>query len=175
MQFPEGLENTAAQLEALCRPLTVSQAQFRPTPSTWSVDECVEHLVTTDRFTMISIRRALKADLASQAEQMEVAGKSEFLQQRMPSRLRKVQAPPQAQPTGRYGEWPQSLAEFQTARQDLLDLAASADATWEGKLSPHPLLGNFSASQWLIFSATHTQRHLSQIEEVLAHPDFPKA
>ncbi|MHC5009854.1 MAG: DinB family protein [Planctomycetota bacterium] len=39
---------------------------------------------------------------------------------------------------------------------------------------PHPLLGNFSASQWLRFARIHTEHHLSIIDDIERQPVVPE-
>jgi hypothetical protein len=35
-------------------------------------------------------------------------------------------------------------------------------------------MGELDAYQWMLFMAAHSKRHLAQIEEVKADPNFPK-
>jgi hypothetical protein len=175
MGIVEDLQNSLLRLESVCAALSEQQLQFRPAPEAWSVAECVEHLATTERFILISIRRALQSETATTERSQSAAVKSEWLAQRIAGRQNKVTAPPPAQPAGRYGLWPGSLSEMRQGREKLLELAAQEDASWAAHLSPHPLIGDFNASQWLIFAESHTRRHIAQIEEILADPSFPTA
>lgn len=175
MGVVEELQDSLSRLEILCSALSVEQLEFRPGLETWSIAECVEHLATTERFVMVSIRRALQGEPASDEHRQAAAVKSEWLATRIAGRMHKVVAPPPAQPQGRYGEWPASWNELRQVREKLLELAAREDDSWVSHLSPHPLLGDFNASQWLVFAEAHTRRHLAQIEEILADPKFPTA
>jgi hypothetical protein len=175
MGVVEELRESLARLESLCSTLTVEQLSFRSVPGGWSVEDCVEHLATTERFVLISIRRALQSEAAGAEQQQAAAAKSEWLAARVGGRTRKVMAPPQAQPQGRYGAWPGSWDELRQGREKLLEIASGDNPAWTQHLSPHPLMGDFNASQWLVFAEAHTRRHLAQIEEILADPNFPKA
>jgi len=166
------LQETSLQVEQLCAGLSSEQAGFRPQAERWSVDECVEHLATTERFVSISIRPALLGERASPKAVAETLAKSERFSGELLRRDLKIQAPPPAQPSSRYGPWPGSLAELRLTHQNLMELSLSADESWVARLAPHPLLGNSNAAQWLLFAAAHRERHTKQIEDLLQDPAF---
>ena len=40
--------------------------------------------------------------------------------------------------------------------------------TWAGTV-PHPILGSFTAAQWLRFARVHNAHHLAIVDDILAH------
>ena len=49
-----------------------------------------------------------------------------------------------------------------------------AQSTSEDLRSRKLLEGNMDVYQWFLMISTHSQRHILQIREIKAHPDYPK-
>jgi uncharacterized damage-inducible protein DinB len=155
------------------RGLSGTQLQFRPSPGSWSVGECIEHIVVVESFVLSSMEKVVQGapdPPKSSAHQ----GPDEALIQRIASRATRVQAPERIVPTGR---WPhdQLLGEFEAARKRTSGFTASTNAQLRQHFFPHPMFGDLDCYQWLLLIGAHGERHRAQAEEVLASPDFPRA
>ena len=74
------------------RGLSGTQLQFRPSPGSWSVGECIEHIVVVESFVLSSMEKVVQGapdPPKSSAHQ----GPDEALIQRIASRATRVQAP----------------------------------------------------------------------------------
>jgi DinB superfamily len=155
---------------SLERALTGVEDEFcsrKPATGGWSITEIVEHLVIIEE----RVPRLLQLKLPEQ----ELASKNanarmpdSKLVERLTSDTIKTDAPESAKPTGRYHSCCQPLDDFGAARQRTLIYVRSAPPYLRDHLLPHPMLGPIDGTQWLLFLAAHTQRHVKQIAELKA-------
>jgi len=90
-----------------------------------------------------------------------------------PDRSQKFQAPEFLRPAAR---WNQAAlpGEFRTRRDGTIEFLRSTQQDLRSHTLPHPVLKTLDAYQWVLLISAHAQRHTAQIEEVKAHPGFPK-
>lgn len=154
--------------------LTSPQAAFRAAGDSWSVADISEHLATFEgRLTgwMEKFDR-LPASERPAADNPE--GKDAKIVRIVASRGRKVQAPEQVRPTGRFSSLDDAVASFTSARDANIATVAEQNVDFRAKALPHPFLGPLDLYQWFLFAAAHAERHTKQILEVKADPGFPK-
>ncbi len=166
MTAGEHLERTRDRIEELCAPLSADRANWRGQPGNWTIHEIVEHLAVTERRLLLGVLRSLKGNAATIEELAEAEGKAEMILDRVPVRSTKITAPEAVRPVGGYGEWPGALEGFREARLKTLSAEANASEEFDRRVFPHPMLGNLTLRQWLLFAAAHAERHALQIEEV---------
>lgn len=171
------LQQLAASRERLLEAvegLTDEQRTFRPAPTRWSVADCVEHIIVVENFVLDSMQKVL-ATAPEPARQAEVRGKDEIILEQVPARNRRVTGPPQVMPTGRWPEFEDRLRRFEAVRERTVRLAGVTQADLRSHFFPHPILGDLDCYQWLLFLCTHCERHVRQLEEVKADPQFPRS
>jgi uncharacterized damage-inducible protein DinB len=170
------LKNLAESRERLLRmaqDLSREQLHYRPEPGRWTVSECVEHITTVEVRVLGSIQKTLEAGPDS-SKRSVMEGQDDALVAGVVGRVTRFQAPEPLVPTGR---WPdeQLLKEFEGARQQTQDFAASTGADLRQHFYKHPALGELDLYQWMLLIAGHCDRHRVQSEEVMASPGFPCA
>ncbi len=135
----------------------------RESVSAWSVAEHLEHLAQVNTLCAAAISRLLDSPPGDPGAGLKPAGRAVLLTGWIP-RGRGV-APPTTVP---------SAAPLSEIRSRLRDAHVAVNAIGErlnevdgarARLS-HPLLGGFTAFQWLRFIAIHTRHHLKIIEEI---------
>ena len=84
-----------------------------------------------------------------------------------------MQAPEPIQPKQRFGPREKVAAAYRERRANTIDYAQKTTDDLRSRVGDSPL-GPLDAYQWLLFTAAHNERHLGQIREVKAHPNFPK-
>jgi uncharacterized damage-inducible protein DinB len=178
---------TSAERESLLKDLTESrerllrmaqglsreQLHYRPAPGRWTVAECLEHIATVEGRVLGLIQETLETGLDS-SKRSAMEGKDDTLVASVVGRMPRFQAPEFLAPTGR---WPdnQLLKEFEGARQQTRDFAASTRADLRRYFYKHPVFGELDLYQWLLLIAAHCDRHRAQSEEVMASLGFPRA
>jgi uncharacterized damage-inducible protein DinB len=155
--------------------LSDEQWNFKPAPDRWSVGECAEHIMLSERLIFGSVERALAADANADWE-AKTQGKSEFLERVLPDRSRKAQAPEPIQPGKQNLTRAEIMARFKELRAKSLKFAETTELPLKQHTVDHPfpVFNTLNAYQWLIYVPLHHIRHNQQIDEVLASPGFPK-
>jgi hypothetical protein len=144
--------------------------RFKPAPDRWSVAEALEHLAKAEDLVQRRVIHGLASSPAPPAGH-DRAKVDELMLKRVPLRTRKVDAPASMRPEG--GCTPaESLERFLAGRARSIATAETADGlrdhAWDS-----PLGTKLDAYQWLLFNASHSERHTQQILELKAEPDFP--
>lgn len=167
--FKETSEDLRKQVEGLSE----AQLAFKPATDRWSISQCLEHIVLSEKMLFDMAKKELEK--APQPERKnEVKVSDENLKQMMSDRSQKFQAPAELQPVGKYKDNKTALAEFTAARAPVLAFIKQADEEdLKNHISEYPT-GTVNGHQNLLFIAAHCARHIKQIEEIKADPKFPK-
>lgn len=166
-------DQTTKELEKQIAGLSEAQLQFKPAPDKWSISQCLEHIVLSERMIFDMAKTALTK--APQPERKsEVKMTDDNLKTTLTDRSHKFQAPKELQPSGVYKDTKTALADFHAARQPVIDYIKKSDAKdLRNHINDYPT-GVVDGYQGLMFIAAHCARHTKQIAEVKADPNFPK-
>ena len=152
------------------RGLSAEQRSFRPAADRWSVADCIEHLTVVENFTVKRIQQLLEQPPAAQPD---TSGKDQLIVDHVPERTTRVKGPEAVLPSGRWAEFDELLGQFEAARHNTIGFAEATHADLRAHAFPHPFLGPLDCYQWLLFLATHCERHVRQMEEVKNEAAFP--
>ncbi len=166
------LDSTREKVLASVHGLSEAQWKWKPAPERWSVAECVEHITATEQLLFERLQAALK-EPAQPEKKALVKGKENLIMKAVPSRERRVTAPEEVRPTGRWPAPEGVLRAFNETRGRTLEFARETQTDLRSYFYPHFILGDFDAYQWLLFMGAHFERHNAQIEEVKATAGFP--
>jgi uncharacterized damage-inducible protein DinB len=153
----------------------ISQAQwtFKPAPTVWSVQECAEHIVLSEKFLFDSSQNILKSPEVARPARSN----SEFDHQLaigVQDRSHKATAPAPIDPAGRASDLtPEGAAKAFTEQRNANEEYVK---TTSDPLRTHVMQGPaglMDAYQFLVLMATHTARHTEQIKEVQANANYP--
>lgn len=153
--------------------LSEAQLRWKPDPKTWSVLEVAEHVVASEEFLAATAQKALQ----SPADPSKRAPKPRELDAKIlagvTDRSQKAQAPEALVPKGRFRSIGELTAEFRRLRDRNIAFVRETTADLRSHFAPSPL-GDLDVLQWYLFMAGHTERHVAQIQELKAHPAFPR-
>ena len=152
--------------------LSEAQANCKPAEDRWSIAECAEHITLSEDFLRGAVGQAMQAPAAPERKE-ELKGKEDQVLQFVTDRSQKFQAPEPLRPTGRWDSLEAIIEVFKASRKKTLDYAHSTPEDLRSHIVAFPA-GDMDAYQFLLFLSGHTERHTLQIQEVKAHPDFPK-
>lgn len=152
--------------------LSAEHRNFRPGEDRWSITDCIEHITVVENSVLNNIQNLLQAPPAP-ARRAEVQGKEQVVLEKVPARERRVKGPAEAMPNGRWPDFDELMQQFEATRQRSLRFCAVTQADLRNHFFPHPFLGLLDCYQWLLFLGTHCERHVRQMEEVMADPSFP--
>jgi uncharacterized damage-inducible protein DinB len=160
------LAMTAGWLADEVSGLSAAQFQFRPAAGQWSIAEVLEHLIV-----VAPIYRAdLQASLRQKARVRSAMQDADVLWYGI-DRSRKEQAIPTERPPGSQRDLRAALAAYREHHGRLVEFVK----TTRDDLRSHIVdRQGCDAYQWALLTSTHEQRHILQIREIKAHPQFPK-
>ncbi|WP_309891102.1 DinB family protein [Archangium sp.] len=156
--------------------LSEAQWKFKPAPERWSIAEVAEHIALSEEMFNENITgKILKTPAATAERKAKTQGLDDKILQGLPDRTNKFKAPEKLQPASKFAST-QEVAKAFNARRDAF--IALAEKTPESELRSHVSgpspMGDLDGYQWMLFMASHTKRHVAQIEEVKADLNFPK-
>lgn len=166
------LERTQAKFLKSIEGLSEAQWSFKPAPDRWSVAECAEHIAASEPMVRGLAAGVLSKDATPEMIQEGIM-KDEMVAKAVVDRSQKFKAPEPLVPTNRFGSAAAAIESFRKERAETIKLAGGS-ADLRGKADKHFLFGPLDAYGWFLFLSAHSERHTLQIEEVKAHPDYPK-
>ncbi len=168
----EHLNASRERLLATVRGLSAEQRMFQAAERRWSVADCLEHLIIVENFVWKTMQNVLQTPPQPE-KQAEVRPRDQIVLEMVPARTRRVAGPPGVHPTRSWRDFGELVQQFEIARARTLQFAAYSDADLRCHFFPHPIIGDLDCYQWLLFLGTHCERHVRQMEEVMADPGFP--
>lgn len=174
----DSMDEARGRLSERVSGLSAEQENFRPSSGGWSVAEIVEHLAILEERLLglmtVMVNKAEKAGLQRSAgdTHFNPVSLDQFVER---SRKEKYTAPESAQPQGGVSIR-ESLERLRQSRARLRSLQPRIEATdLTSARYPHPAFGPLDLYQWLVLIGFHEDRHLRQIEALMASPEYQSA
>lgn len=180
------LDDIGTELSAIAReaqeiftPLTAAQLNWKPDAASWSVAQCLDHLITIDRQMLDVMAKVVAPD-----HRKELVERIPFLAKLLgptmvrslgPQVGRKLKAPPTSLPSSSALP-PTIVGDFIAHQADVVARLRALVAGREHVLmrSPFaPLAYSVGDASRLI--CAHERRHVEQAKRVVAHAGFPAA
>lgn len=176
----ERLRNHAARVEQHFGQLSNAQLNWKTNPESWSVAQCLDHLITSNAGYFPTFR-AIGTGQAKMGFWARISPLSGFfgdmlLRETGPQVKRKMKAPKVFAPSSSQLDTG-ILARFQQQQKELIELLLATDVVGhEGFKIPSPVTGMITyrldfAVQIIV---QHEERHIIQALNVMQHPGFPK-
>jgi hypothetical protein len=156
--------------------VNVSEAQwnFKPAPEVWSIAECAEHItLSEDLLYQLVTEKIMKSPAAPEKKEL-TKGRDEFILKAIADRSAKFKAPEMLQPKRRWTTQREVTDHFRQSRDRMIEYVEKTQDDLRSHFADHPVAKTLDAYQWILLVAAHTDRHTQQINEVKAHPNFPK-
>lgn len=185
--MPRTINGIATRLEAIAREvqdafgsLTVEQLHWKPAPDRWSVAECLDHLMVTNRAYLRPLRAlsdgSYRHTLWQRLSPMSGFWGRFLIKSLDPANTRKTKTPRKAQPT-LSGDDAEVVNRFVAHQGELASsirrLPPNTDL--DGVVLPSPLLSfiTYSLRDALEVVIVHEKRHVQQARRVMEVPGFP--
>ena len=166
------LKDTQAKLVDFCKKTSAAQAIFQPSEDVWSIANNVEHLALVEK----SLRAAITFSLSQTPSEEEIAShtnSNNYVRKAVSTRGVALKAPERVAPSLTMNI-EESLAIFLERREDNMNFLTTTEEDLHKHYWKHPFLGLFDTYQIFMMLAAHTERHIAQMEEVMANENFPK-
>jgi len=159
--------------------LTDPQWRFKPAPDRWSIAEIMEHMVVVQERVLGPIREQLAHAPAPPADR-DHQQVDAIIIEKIPDRSLKAKAPEFIAPSGQLKREEalerlfrnyQRLVEFVESTPDLREHAVEAPPI---RFVTNGAFTTLDGYQWALTVALHDERHVRQILEVQADPNYPR-
>jgi hypothetical protein len=162
------LEMTESWLVSELDGLSDAQLTFKMTPESWSIKDVAEHLAIAEPQYWTNLEASMK-------EPVKAGWKPEATDAGMLwygiDRSNRQKTGEARVPHGTFPSAAASLASFRKLRATMLETAKTSQEDFRGR----PFMGGGQdVYQWFLMISTHSQRHILQIREIKAHPNYPK-
>lgn len=155
------LREGRAALERALDGVDEAVAARKPAGGGWSILECLNHIVESESYLLSRLRVAQPSGQpVDRAREAKIAA-------RAANRERRIEAPPESQPRGRYETLREAAVVFDATRAETIGFLDR----WEGDLrcwaTDHPLFpGPVTCYETVLMMAAHPGRHAEQIREI---------
>lgn len=169
-KFLEDSEKNA--LSAISK-LSEAQLKFKPAADKWSVEECMMHIAASETMLWSMIEGTVKTP-ANPEKRSEIKWSDEDVMKNITDRSNKVKTFPPLEPqnTG-FKTLSDATASFKENRAKLINYVKSTKDDLRNHVGAMPV-GSFDCYQMVLFIGAHSNRHVEQMKEVMADPNFPK-
>ena len=171
----EYLKQTEHEFVAALEGVSDAQWKFKATPEKWSIAETAEHIAVSEDRVWESVSNKIIKSPPAPERRAEVLNKEEMILKMIPDRSRKVNAPEQLHPTGRWATKAELMKHFQETRAKEIAFLTETKVDVRSHFAEHPFVKTLDAWQWLLLNGAHGKRHTAQILEVKADPNYPKS
>ena len=153
--------------------LSDSQLRFKPAPDKWGVEDCLKHIAATE-IGLWQLTEGNIKQTANPEKRADIKWTDEDVMKNIENRTNKVKtfAPFEPQNTS-YKTTAEAIASFKENRAKLIGYIKNTDADLRNHVATLPV-GSFDCYQMILFIGAHSNRHMQQINEVKADPNFPK-
>jgi hypothetical protein len=162
------LESTRDAFGQAVSGLSEVQARFKPNSARWSVEEIVEHVAVAEHGMYRFI-----ADLHERSTDPHEAESAATLARTSDRKNMPLECPERARPKQRFAGLTQALKQFLDNRARTIEFVKNCDDDLRLRLIHHPA-GLLNARDCLTILTYHPARHVEQIAELKADPQFPR-
>ena len=161
------LEMTERWLVDEVSALSAAQLDFRASATTWSVRDVLDHLIVVGTIYWDDLQAALNS---ATTERRTLSSDADILWYGIDRTNRETALPPE-RPQGRAQDLRAALKTFRSDHARLADFVRTTTQDLRSRVVDRQ---QCDAYQWALLISTHEQRHILQIRELKAHPNFPR-
>ena len=167
------LKNSKDALLKNVKNLSSAQLNFKANDSSWSIKECVQH-ITLAEVELWNWAESVLKQPANPEKRSEIKVSDENILKMVSDRSKKANAPESIVPAkATWKDMEETLDSFKDERNKLIKYLKTTTEDVRSHVT-QAQLGHIDAYQIILLISAHTIRHTKQIEEVKAHPQFPK-
>ncbi|MCA8946417.1 MAG: DinB family protein [Planctomycetes bacterium] len=179
----EQLREAISRMNELTQGLSDAQANFKPGPKKWSINECLDHINIGNRLYADKLEQHLQKARDKGLNGAEPYGRGTLLGRfilnnlRQGAKAKKVPAPGAFKPKTSEHKLSDVTAQFRTHATRLAEIAEQSDGLALGRIkftTPAAPVGRVTASQAFEMMHLHTHRHLAQAGRVKDAEGYPR-
>lgn len=152
--------------------LSEAQLNYKSSPESWSIAECVEHLTISENAFSEMLKSTLET-APDESMRANVSMSDDEIYAMISSREKKVQTSEAFVPSGKYGSYEETLTNLTAKRMEHIEFLQTSEDDFRNHFKEMPF-GTIDGYQIVLFMAGHTERHVKQMEEIKADESFPQ-
>jgi hypothetical protein len=164
---------TLHNLEKNVAGLTKEQMHFKASEDSWSISQCLEHIILTENMIFGMIKENM-AKPENPERREEIKFTDEAILAMIIDRSEKHQAPEMLVAAGKYDDSQVAIDDLNAGRAEIMSFIQNTSIDdLRNRINDSPA-GATDTYQSLLFLAGHTARHTLQIEEIKSNSNFPQ-
>jgi hypothetical protein len=152
--------------------LTPDQWTFTPGDDRWSIAQCAEHLALSEEALLGMVRGQILESPAAPEKTATARGRDGIVVAAMRDRSQRRKTFDFLEPRSSAPAPADFIDAFMTRRSATLQFVRETEKALHHHFAPLGPLGDLDGYQWLLLLASHTERHVAQIEEVKGQPTY---
>lgn len=164
-------DQAMTQTEEQVKGLSKEQLNFKPSPESWSIAECIEHMALSEDMFRDMLGKTLEAPV-DPAKENEKKFSDKELYAVITNREQKVKTSEPLEPSNKWSSTRETMKAYLASRKETKKFIRKTEQDLRHHYFDLPF-GTIDTYQMLIFGAGHQMRHNDQITEIKNHPDFP--
>ena len=168
------LVSSERQLLASIVGLSPSQWAFAPGAGAWSIAQCAAHLALSEVALRNLVRGQILASSPAPEKEAGARARDGLVVNAMRDRSHRGKTFDFLEPVSVEATPAEFIGTFLTERGATIEYVRNAGEALHYHFAPLERLGELDAYQWLLLMASHTERHVVQIEEVKASSGYPE-
>ncbi len=166
------LEESRDHMKTVIKGLSEEQLNFIPEKGGWSIANCVEHLAIAEKAFSGFIEKTVATE-PNPALRDSLKLKDGQLMGLLTDRSQKFKTAEPFEPTGKFGSHKAAVKAFLALRKDHIAYVKTTEDDLRNRFNYDLPFGMVDGVQVIIFAAGHTERHILQMEAIIADPAFP--
>jgi DinB superfamily len=166
------LQSSEASFTSSIKGLTEAQWTYKPSPDSWSIQECAEHLILAEDLIFNESQKVLKTAAVARLSNATSEGDRQIVDE-MEDRSKKAKAPKVLQPKDSFPTPDSAIKEFQLRRDKTISYVKTTIDPVRIHVGDGPTGSPADVYQFLLELAAHSVRHTAQIREVKSAPGYP--
>jgi hypothetical protein len=163
-------EMTGHMLAEEVRGLSPAQLEYKASPDRWSIRECVSHLAVAEPDYWRDLQKAVKAP-PDMKDKKSVATDADIMWYGI-DRVVHTKTGGGHEKVDTYKNLGEALANFEALHATMIAyIKTTNDDLRAHSFGDQELIDCW---QWMLEISTHAERHIQQIREIKADPNFPK-
>lgn len=169
----EHLTQTRDHMAKVLNGLTEEQLNFMPEEEAWTIAECVEHIAISENAFGGLIEKTVAAG-PNPALKDSLKFKDDQLMGVIVDRSNRIKTSEPFEPSGKFGSYEATVKAFMDKRSEHINYVKTTEDDLRNRYCNDLPFGTVDGLQVVIFMAGHTERHVKQMEEIMANKLFPK-
>jgi hypothetical protein len=167
------MKDTKAEVLKSVKGLSEAQLNFKASPDKWSVKECMYHIAISEKNLWDLMEKTMKAQ-PNPEKRSEIKTTDEQIVKMMEDRSFKVKTQEAFEPKNTpYKSLDEATEAFKNQRAEHIKYLKTSTEDLRNHVVQMPF-GWLDCYQLCLMVASHSNRHMQQINEVKADPAFPK-